>query len=542
MNFKDERIETAQKSVKSSGENFLLLIGIDKYQYVGHLQNAVRDAKAFREILLAKYNFKEDHVIELFNQRATYDAIDRILRKLALDLRPQDNLIIYFSGHGHYDEFYGDGYWIPVDARYENTMGYFSYNNIVAAIRRIPAQHTFLIVDSCYSGAILVQDTRASIPRDPREDDPSRWILASGRNEVVPDGEAGGNSPFSEQLLDVLDRYADKGIAVLSLVDKVTTATIHNGKQKPIGRPLYNAGDKGGQFIFHPKGMMQTAHIETSFQQTQREENHNTQYTDSAKHSSLLSRLQKHPSWVWIIVPAILIPGLYWGISQLGKQGPDVDSRANHVQDSVGMQNILDLQEELSGSDSTSFNEENHLNSTEDTFLLSGESGLEKLHNLNDSTWARMQNMLKLLGFTLPKMKKLLGDSRFMSEGLISQQEYYLFLFTLNEIGYSTEGWTDHFIKIDNSLRKFQGSDLALMNVSWYGAKAYCYWLSKVSGQNYRLPESHEINPPLLRMVEWCGNGEPGERGYFPDSKKPDIDKSRKPFLSRDIGFRIVRE
>ena len=118
-----ESEDSIPKSVISNGKNCLFLIGIDNYQHVGKLQNAVRDAKAFRDVLLAKYNFKPDSVIELFNQHATYDAIDQVLRKLAFELRPQDNLIIYFSGHGHYDEFYGDGYWIPVDAHYENTRG-----------------------------------------------------------------------------------------------------------------------------------------------------------------------------------------------------------------------------------------------------------------------------------------------------------------------------------------------------------------------------------------------------------------------------------
>ncbi|MDW3647394.1 MAG: caspase family protein [Bacteroidia bacterium] len=237
------------------GNNYLLIIGIDDYMHVGKLQNAVRDAKAFKKLLIDKYHFSEEYALCLFDNEATYSRIDQGLRSLHKKIKKGDNLLIYFSGHGHYDEFYGDGYWIPVDAQYEDNRGYFSYKDIISALAKIESQHTFMIVDSCYSGAVLVENTRDSNGHDPREKDPSRWILASGRNEVVPDGKVGGHSPFAVQLLDTLDRYADEGISVLSLVDKVTRSTIHNGKQKPIGRPIQNTGDKGGQFIFYPKSM-----------------------------------------------------------------------------------------------------------------------------------------------------------------------------------------------------------------------------------------------------------------------------------------------
>lgn len=229
-----------------------MLISIDEYHHVGQLNNAVRDAKAFKELLLDKYQFLPELVTELYNDDASYDGIDKALRKLPNAVKPQDNLIIYFSGHGHYDDFKDEGFWIPVDAHFESDREYYPYHYIFRALKKIPSQHTFVIVDSCYSGAYLVKNRDSSQP-DPREKDPSRWLLASGRNEVVPDGKSGENSPFATQLLAVLKNYADEGISVISLVDKVTTASIHNGKQTPIGRPIQDTGGMGGQFIFRPK-------------------------------------------------------------------------------------------------------------------------------------------------------------------------------------------------------------------------------------------------------------------------------------------------
>ena len=85
------------------------------------------------------------------------------------------------------------------------------------------------------------------------ERDPSRWIIASGRNEVVPDGMAGGNSPFAEQLLNLLENYADSGLTTLSLIDRVTENVTYNSSQTPIGQPLHGVGHQGGQFVFYPQ-------------------------------------------------------------------------------------------------------------------------------------------------------------------------------------------------------------------------------------------------------------------------------------------------
>lgn len=69
------------------GKNHLLLIGIDEYQYVGRLNNAVRDAQAFEQVLLNKYQFDPKHVRRLFNQDATRPGI-----AAALGLRMGEDL------------------------------------------------------------------------------------------------------------------------------------------------------------------------------------------------------------------------------------------------------------------------------------------------------------------------------------------------------------------------------------------------------------------------------------------------------------------
>lgn len=242
----------AQDQNSRKDHNHLLLIGIDAYAQVGKLANAVRDARAFKELMVSKYAFDSARCIELYDTKANRRGIMRQLRKMIELVQPGDNLLVYFSGHGHYDEQIEEAYWVPVDAEYQEIDDYISYSFLTKIIKAIPARHSIFIVDSCYSGAALVRGERDLKP-ERFERDPSRWLLASGRNEVVPDGIAGTHSPFADKLLDILSRYASEGLRMGTLVDKLTTAVSYNSPQTPIGRPLYGVGDQGGEFVFHPR-------------------------------------------------------------------------------------------------------------------------------------------------------------------------------------------------------------------------------------------------------------------------------------------------
>lgn len=243
--------EEAEEGRIPKRTNHLLVIGIDDYQHVGKLANARRDAEALVKVLTEKYQFEAQNVKELYDTDASKRAVTRILRRFAEKATPEDNLLIYFSGHGHYDDFLKEGYWIPCDAEYEAATDYITYTYLRQIIKATQAHHAFIIADSCYSGAALVRKKDFKAERFERN--PSRWLLASGRNEVVPDGIAGEHSPFADGLLDLLTRYADTGIKAGTLVDKLTLNVTYNSDQTPIGRALYGVGDRGGEFVFYPR-------------------------------------------------------------------------------------------------------------------------------------------------------------------------------------------------------------------------------------------------------------------------------------------------
>lgn len=235
------------ESTTSSGKNYLLTIGIDAYREWQPLYNAVRDARGFADVLQRQYQFEEEDVFTLFNEKATEANIYQALRDMKRRLQPLDNLIVYYSGHGYYDEEFDEGYWIPVNAKPNDESNYISNANIVKRINALETQHTLLIVDSCFSGSLVVHKRNAI----PDERFKSRRILASGRYETVSDGQEGGNSPFSAGLLTYLRKNTSPKLDATSLISFVKDFVYTKAKQHPVDGRIQNSADEGGEYVFY---------------------------------------------------------------------------------------------------------------------------------------------------------------------------------------------------------------------------------------------------------------------------------------------------
>ena len=268
---RSDSIQTTNTPPISKGNNYLLAIAIDDYENCPPLFNCLRDAQGLIEILTEKYGFHPAHIKTLFNQAATERNIFKQFRELAKIITPQDNLIIFFSGHGEYDEVFGEGYWIPIDAQQGAPEDYIANGKIKTFLEAIPSKHTFLIVDSCFSGSLFTQFKNVTLA-ERLSSTPSRWGLTAGRNEIVADGKAGTNSPFAKELLYQL-KHATTPLGVANLCNKVIETVIANANQTPRGEPLKIAGHKGGQYFFWPKGFISQEGTEVvSTTQTERSE------------------------------------------------------------------------------------------------------------------------------------------------------------------------------------------------------------------------------------------------------------------------------
>ncbi len=244
-------IPASETSWGFKGKNYLFTIGIDKYQYWPPLKCAVKDVRDFAKILTERYQFEEAYVFTLQNEEATEKNILHTFRQIQQKVTDQDNLVIYFSGHGHYDELTKTGYWIPVDAQtgYENEYQFINTVIIVDRLRGINSLHTFLIIDACFSGTLIAK-IRSS-PRSERYK--SRRVFTSGRAEVVSDGPEGGNSPFARGILNHLTYNTNKYVPASKFIMDVMEYVEKEAQQTPTDARLINADDQGGDFVFHLK-------------------------------------------------------------------------------------------------------------------------------------------------------------------------------------------------------------------------------------------------------------------------------------------------
>lgn len=238
---------------------YLLVIGIDNYDHCSSLSNAVNDGKALIEVLTTDYHFSKDeeHLISLFNDEATRKNIYKELKHLQQILTEEDSLIIFFSGHGCYDEYY-DGFWIPVDAKPGEMDEYIENSSIIKFIKHNKARHILIMADSCFSGSLFLEKHRNQpgvIDENIRNlwKQPSRWAISSGRLEPVSDGPYGGNSPFTHHLLEFFREQANPWFTTFDLLKYVREATTKVSPQIPRGEPLKAVGDKGGEFLFVKK-------------------------------------------------------------------------------------------------------------------------------------------------------------------------------------------------------------------------------------------------------------------------------------------------
>jgi WD40 repeat protein len=234
-----------------ASKNYLFTIGINSYKDYPVLSNAKKDAEDVKKALITKYKINTENTKELLDNDASSKNILDALNNYVDNLTENDQLIIYYSGHGHYNKQLDEGYWIPVDAMRGKELDFLPNSTLVKYLKAIPAKHIFLVVDACFSGSLMSSGTRGFLENVTQFK--SRWALTSGRYEVVSDGLEGKNSPFAEYFIKYLNENTKPKFAVSEIVGYVKQAVSNNAEQTPWGNAIRNAGDEGGEFIFELK-------------------------------------------------------------------------------------------------------------------------------------------------------------------------------------------------------------------------------------------------------------------------------------------------
>ncbi len=248
----------ADEIIASTGKYYAVIIGINKYKGVWpELKNAVNDAKCIEALLNSNYRF--DEIISLYDADATRPNIISTLEDLNTKVKPEDNVFIYYSGHGEYKQGMNKGYWVPVNATTKSTVDFISNSDIQTFMNGINSKHTLLVSDACFSGDIF----RGSTDELPFENSEryykevykrkSRYALTSGGIEPVADGGREGHSVFTYYLLNALKEQKNKYVTGGEIFKAIEIPVTNNSEQRPVYSPIKNTGDEGGQFLFIKK-------------------------------------------------------------------------------------------------------------------------------------------------------------------------------------------------------------------------------------------------------------------------------------------------
>lgn len=244
--------KSRKKTSSSHGQNHLFVIAIDEYQSMPRLYNCVKDAEAIIEVLTKRYKFEKENLVFLQNGQATKRKILYQLETYGSTLTEDDNLLLYFAGHGNIHPGTKRGYWLSVES-VDWTDGV--QNRTIADLlhkETLSARHVLLIIDSCFSGSFFRirsspgQEKRKSLEAVERMN--SRWAITSGGLETVSDGII--HSPFAQRLLGFLRSNNERGFKALVLGDVIQDLVSINSDQTPRNEPL-GIGHEGGQFVFY---------------------------------------------------------------------------------------------------------------------------------------------------------------------------------------------------------------------------------------------------------------------------------------------------
>lgn len=244
------------------GRYHALVIGNNNFRFIPKLRTAVLDAQAVAQVLRDRYGFK---VTVLLN--ADRYQLLSALNQMRERLTAEDNLLIYYAGHGELDRVNSRGYWLPVDAESDSTANWIPAYQVTDILNAMSAKQVMLVADSCYSG-MLTRSAIARLDAGMTDQDRQRWfqamankharvVLTSGGVQPVLDGGGGRHSVFAAAFIESLKQNSDvlEGEKLARDVTKrvAISSAAADIEQVPEYAPIRFAGHEAGDFFFVPR-------------------------------------------------------------------------------------------------------------------------------------------------------------------------------------------------------------------------------------------------------------------------------------------------
>ncbi len=215
-------VNPVEPEEEETGRFLYFIIGVNNYEVWENLDNAVPDALSLEKNLSENFGFQRA-ATTLTDREATRDNILRALDRLHGRLKPSDNLIIFFAGHGYTridtlgSTLHETGFIIPSDGRALPDKEWITYINVSHFLDRaalLPARHVTVILDACHAGIALgsnhtryrgSESSMAAI-----KNSISRRVITSARHDQLAQdsGPVPDHSLFTGLLLEGLETGA----------------------------------------------------------------------------------------------------------------------------------------------------------------------------------------------------------------------------------------------------------------------------------------------------------------------------------------------
>jgi hypothetical protein len=234
------------------GNYFALLIGIENYKDSRYqkLSEPVNDVKSVFDVLTQNYTFEKNNVLILTNpeKKDIFQALNYYRDNLSVN----DNLFVFYAGHGCYDAKANMGYLIPSDADFKNDADWISFADIRKKFEVIAANHILLIADACFAGSVFRGgDSEAGEEIDEitleQLNKRSRTAFTSAYLKPVPD-----RSDFLRHWITNLKNNKSRLFLSEDLYINTRNSLLRStSKKDPVKwGVLQDCGDEGGDFIF----------------------------------------------------------------------------------------------------------------------------------------------------------------------------------------------------------------------------------------------------------------------------------------------------
>jgi len=205
-------------------KDYVLLFATNQYDNWTNLVNPIDDAQSVAKVLKEKYGFETEIVLN-----PTTDQVFNKLRDYAeRKFKPQDQLMIFFAGHGYFDDTFGEGFVVAKNSLKNDRAktSFISHSRLRGVIQNIPTEHILLVMDVCFGGTFdpVIAGSRGLDNAKTIDvefllrklSQRTRKYITSGGKEYVSDGIAGKHSPFTLKLLQALTDGGNDGILTLS--------------------------------------------------------------------------------------------------------------------------------------------------------------------------------------------------------------------------------------------------------------------------------------------------------------------------------------